>query len=257
VDASSYEFFKQELKAFQRSLEGYTGKKLTQEGLDRAIELHNQNRSLLQQLYDLRKPEPPLIYGTEVIRVLVAGMGLPVEEFNGLLEEVIEELPRRPGRPTPKPRVMLYGSEIDDDAFVRLVEESGANVVMDDLCTASRSFLHPVEATPDRLDGLVDRYLGKVNCPRTCRPRTGSPEEDREERFGYLQEFARDFGVQGVIFYIIRFCDTYEFDVPDVRDFLEGAGYRVLHLEDDYNLPSPAQLRTRIEAFLETLSPVS
>ncbi len=59
----------------------------------------------------------------------------------------------------------------------------------------------------------------------------------------------------GVIFYIIRFCDTYEFDAPDVRDFLEGEGFRVLHLEDDYNLPSLAQLRTRVEAFLETMTP--
>lgn len=255
VDASSSEFFKQELRVFQGSLEGYAGRKMTPQGLDRAIELHNRNRALLHELYDLRRQDPPLVSGAEVIRVLVAGMGLPVEEFSGLLRGVIDEVPHRDLRPGLKPRVLVYGTEIDDDAFIRLVEESGANVVMDDLCTASRSFWDPVEVTPDRLDGLVERYLEKVHCPRTYRPRTGDREQDWESRFGYLRDFARDFGVVGVIFYIIRFCDTYEFDAPDVRDFLEGEGFRVLHLEDDYNLPSLAQLRTRVEAFLETIAP--
>lgn len=253
MDATSYEFFKRELEAFQRSLEEYTGVKLTQERLDKAIGLHNESRSLLRQLYDLRKPNPPMISGAEVTQLLVAGMGLPVQEYNDLIRGVIAEASSLPDRPEPRPRLLVYGSEMDDTAFIQLIEDCGANVVMDDLCTATRCFWQDVPATPDRLDGLVDRYLGGLNCPRTYRPKTGSHREDMENRFGYLLDYAKDFGVQGVIFYIIRFCDTYEFDVPDVRDYLEENGFPVLHLEDDYSVFTIGQLRTRIQAFLETI----
>ena len=39
-----------------------------------------------------------------------------------------------------------------------------------------------------------------------------------------------------------------------MREYLEKeAGVPVLPIEDDYNVPSTGQLRTRIEAFLELL----
>jgi benzoyl-CoA reductase/2-hydroxyglutaryl-CoA dehydratase subunit BcrC/BadD/HgdB len=82
----------------------------------------------------------------------------------------------------------------------------------------------------------------------------GTHQEDLENRFGYLKEFAEEFGVEGVIMYIIRFCDTHEFDVPDVKEYLTGLGLPVLHIEDDYKVSNVGQLRTRIEAFLEIIS---
>ena len=252
VHPASYQFFRQELERFQKSLEEYTGKKLTPQALDRAIALHNENRQLQRALYELRKP--PLISGAEVMQVLVAGMTVPVEEYNRLLREVIAEVKGRPPLPT-RPRVLVYGSETDDEAFIKLVEDSGSWVVMDDLCTGTRCFWCDVEPKGnDPLMALSRRYLEGINCPRTYRPRTGTREEDLRQRFGYLQDFVRDWQVQGVVFYIIRFCDTYELDVPDVRKFLEETGVPVLHLEDDYSLFTMGQLRTRVQAFLEMIS---
>ncbi|MFC2036259.1 2-hydroxyacyl-CoA dehydratase, partial [Chloroflexota bacterium] len=49
------------LKEFQESLESFTGKKLSPESLKEAIQIHNQQRVLVRELYDLRKPDPPLI----------------------------------------------------------------------------------------------------------------------------------------------------------------------------------------------------
>ena len=78
-------------------------------------------------------------------------------------------------------------------------------------------------------------------------------QEDLDNRFGYLRAYARDYGVNGAILYIIRYCDTFEFDVPDVRDYLRDADIPCLHLEDDYSLTSIGGLRTRREAFLEAI----
>ena len=257
VQDSSFEYFKMELKTFKKSLEDYTGREISQQGLIDAIQVHNENRALLRELYQLRKQVPPLLTGVETMQILVAGMGIPVGEYNQLLREVIQEASNRKEPPQREgTRLLIYGAELDDIAFIQLVEECEANVVMDDLCTGTRSFWHDVELESDPLDGIVKRYLDKVVCPRTYRPRTGTHQEDLENRFAYLREYVTEFKVEAAILYIIRFCDTHEFDVPDVRDYLQGLGLKVLHLEHDYLASTMEPLRTRIQAFLEMTAPV-
>ena len=80
------------LEEFKKSLESFTGKKLSPERLKEAIKIHNEQRALVRELYDLKKPDPPLISGTETIRVLVALTSIPVEEGNDLLRQVISEV---------------------------------------------------------------------------------------------------------------------------------------------------------------------
>ncbi len=251
----SFKFMKVELQELRKALENFSGIQLTDDRLRRAINLHNEQRALLRQLYDLRKSEPPLISGAEVVKVIVSTMVIPVQEANELLHQVITEVKNRhDGKPAMKPaRILIYGSELDDMAFIKLVEDCGANVVMDDLCTGTRAFWHDVPLTTDPLDGIVDRYLDKVLCPRTYRESPGEHQADMESRFGYLKQYSEDFKANSAILYIIRYCDTQELDVPDVRDYLQGKGYPVLHIEDDYSLATIGQLRTRIQAFLEMM----
>ena len=83
---------KELLGDFKKTLESFTGKELSLRRLKEAIEAHNQQRALVRELYDLRKPDPPLISGTETLQVMVALMSLPVEEGNKLLGQVISEV---------------------------------------------------------------------------------------------------------------------------------------------------------------------
>jgi len=187
------------------------------------------------------------------MEVQIAGMGLPVQEYVTLLAGYVAEVQERPvPRQDGRPRLFLWGNEIDDAAFVRLVEESGAWVVMDDLCTGSRFFWDEVPETADPWEGLTQRYLN-IPCPRSDYPRTGNREQDLERRFGYIGDFVRQWQVEGAIFYIIRYCDTCELEGPDLREYLQGKHLPVLMLEDDYSLVTIGQLRTRIQAFLEMI----
>lgn len=252
----SHEFFLAELGTFKRSLERYVGEEITDESLNEAIRLHNKNRALVRELYELRKENPPLISGSEVTKTLVCVMSLPVREANELLTEVIEDVCRRKDRPGKKPaRLLIYGSEIDSTDFIDMVEESGANVVMDDLSIGYRPFAHDVEIGNEPLRNLANRYLEKITCPRLYKEKEeGSYEDDLEVRFGHLRDFARDFKANGAILHIMRFCDTFGFDLPDVRDFLNRFGIPTLDLEDDYTVTSFPRLKTRVQAFLEMIS---
>ncbi len=244
---ASFEFFEAELRDLQHGLEGFAGRSASENDLLAAVALHNRSRALLRELYELRKTDPPLVSGVEVMRVLVAGMTIPVREFIDLLEDVIAEVRSRRPVADRRARLLVSGSEVDDVAMVQLAEECGAWVVMDDVCTGSRSFWTDVDAKKGVIAGLAERYLGGITCP--CTYRSGKAAE----RFSYMERYVREWGVQGAILYTIRFCDTYQLDAPEITEYMKSLGLPVLYLEDDYIMPPLAQWKTRIEAFLETI----
>lgn len=254
ADSLALNFFKQDIGYLRESLEGFIGREISDEAISQAIDLHNENRALLRQLYELRKPDPPLLYGSEVIQILVAVMSLPVAEANQLLRGVIDEVRARHDGPKRKSaRLLISGNELDDSTFIELIEECGANVVADDLCIGTRFFWYDVEKTPDPLDGIARRYLGDIRCPRTYR---GNPEmtrrQEMEERFNHIRDFVNQFDVNGAILYILKYCDSEEWEAPDLRDYIqEELGLPVLHIEHDYSTVALAPWRTRVQAFVE------
>jgi len=256
LDEACFKFFKEELVLFKKSVEKLVQTEISDQKLQQAIDLHNRQRALLRELYQLRKPEPPLLYGSEVIQILIAVASLPPEEANQLLRGVITEVKERSDTPESKKRLLVWGPEIDHPAFFKLIEDSGGNVVIDDLCLGTRYLWHDVDKSPDPLDGLSVRYLDRVMCPRTIRGKGegwATYQQDLEERFGHIRDFAKEFSVDGVILYVMKFCDLHEFDVPDLRDYLEKGGLPVLHIESDYTMAAVGALKTRIQAFLEII----
>jgi len=251
---------KGELQDFQKSLESLTGKELTRERLREAIEAHNQQRALVRELYDLRKPDPPLISGTETLQVLVAVMSLPVEEGSKLLKEVIDEVKeRRNGPPKKSARLLVWGPVIHQTPLIEMIESLDANMVMDDTCVGSRAYFADIKLTDDPLDGLAYHYLVELKCPRTFREGVyGETSKeyttDLKSRFNYLGDYAKEWRVNGVILQALRYCDSHGYEVPVVKDYLANIGLPSIYLEHDYTEGALAPLRTRVQGFLEVIS---
>ena len=257
-DISEYRF-KELLEDFRGSLESYIGKKLSATKLREAIKEHNKQRALVRELYDLRKPNPPLISGTETLQVMVAVMSIPVGEGNRLLKQVIEEVTGRTDGPTKKPyRLLVWGPVIDNIALIKMIESLDANVVMDDTCVGTRAFFADVPLTDDPLDGLAHRYLKDVNCPRTFRESNVDGAKigykaDLEGRFGYLGKFAKEWNVNGVVMQVLRYCDSHGYEVPQLKDYLESIGLPNVYIEHDYSEAALAPLRTRVQGLTEII----
>ncbi len=253
MGAGSEAFYQSELEYFIKRLEEWSGRKLEKAKLSQAVKLYNRRRALLRELYELRKSDPPLVSGVEITKLLVAGMGLPGAEHIELIREFIDEVKGRPlAKAADVPRIFIWGNEIDDIAFIKLVEDSGARVVMDDLCTGTRFFWDDVPETADPLAGIASRYLA-THCPRTNVPQMGDRKQDLENRYAYIGRFIKDWQAKAAVFYIVRYCDTCELDGPDLREYLEGLKVPVLMIEDDYSTSTIGQLRTRVQAFLEMI----
>lgn len=248
-------FFREQINYFKETMEAFIGEKISISRFKEAIRLHNKQRALVRALYDLRKPDPPLITASEALQVLVSIMVIPVEEGNQLIEEVIEEVKKRENKPERKPgRVLIWGSLIDNTILTDLMEDAGLHVVIDDTGIGTRPFWHDIEEGDDLLGTVAKHYLEEIKCPRTIVETGSTYKNDLENRFGYLRDFAREWNVNGVIANIIRNCDIHGYEVPAVKDYLEPLGFPVLVVEQNYSTAGLETFRTRFQAFAETLN---
>lgn len=254
VHPAAIDFFKKQLESFKQVLGETNGKEISDERLKKTIELYNRQRGLVRELYELRKADPPPISGSEVLQVLISVMYMSLDEGNSLLEEVLDEVRSRTASGTKKPRLLITGCLIDDVSLTKLIEDSGFTIAMDDTAIGSRTFGHDVDLTEDPLKSLAQRYLDKIVCPRTFRDTGKTREEDLENRFNYLRKFVNNWNIDGVCMNIIRNCDPHGYEIPELRHYLEEmVGLPVLVIEQDYSTASLAPLRTRFQAFAESL----
>jgi benzoyl-CoA reductase/2-hydroxyglutaryl-CoA dehydratase subunit BcrC/BadD/HgdB len=210
----------------------------------------------VRALYEFRKGDPPLISGTELIKVLTVGSSLPVHEANVLFDQVLAEVGRRGKAALRKgPRLLVDGACLDNIELIKLIEEIGGNVVADTLCNGARDYFPLADTGRDPIEALADRYLRKINCPKTYREnKTGTFEGDVQSRFGDIGAYAKEFRVDGAILYIYKYCDPFGFEVPARKAYYKSINVPLLPLEDVYSAGTIGQLRTRIQAFLEMIS---
>ncbi|OPY59266.1 MAG: Benzoyl-CoA reductase subunit C [Syntrophorhabdaceae bacterium PtaU1.Bin034] len=254
TDDPSIDFTKDILHLFISTLENFTGTKITDDALAQAIKAHNENRRLMRELYELRKSNPPLISGTEMMKVLVAAMSLPVDESSALVEAVTKEVKGRTVSNGKAARIMLIGDQIDDVAMIDAIEGTGARLVMDDLSIGSKMYWQDVDVTSDPIQGIAERYLRKLKIPTTFVDTGKGYQENLEARFGHMKQYIKEFNVNGVILFVYKYCDPYGFEVPAIKSFIESGGTPVLYLEDEYSTSTLARVKTRIEAFLEMIA---
>lgn len=248
VDKESMEYFRQCLIWLKEAIEAHYKIKLTEQALKEAINITNQTRRLLSQLYELRKENNPPISGTEISSIMRAAMTEPKEEFNKRLSSLLLEIKNRmlesKFSDTPKIRILITGGFIDQTEIVRLIEGLGACVVCEDLCTGIRYFAGLVDINIEPLSALSQRYLNRPPCARMI---------DTDKRFDYLWNLIEEYRIDGVIYYTLKFCDTNLFEFPYLRERLREKGASILFLESDGSASYSGQMRTRIEAFLESL----
>jgi len=259
IRPEALEYYKGQLDDFRKTLESFAGKELSSDRLKGAIELHNRQRALVRELYELTKPAPPLVSGTEIVEVIKTLTSLTVSEGNELLAEVISEAKERKGGPEKKPARLLVWTATLDDTDVMQILEAGANVVIDDNCCGIRAYRADVKLTDDPIAALANYYLTEITCARTFREAilgetSKDYAKDLQSRFGYLERLVKEWNVNGAILLLVRYCDPFAFEMPALKDYFDSIGIPSTYIEYDYTQGALAPLRTRVEAFLETIS---
>jgi benzoyl-CoA reductase subunit C len=247
AEPAQVEWFHDELRDLKGHIQEHYGVEITDQKLEETVKLHNEARALLRKLYDLRRMDNPPISGSEALAVTVAGTAMPKKTYVGLLSQLLDDLDGVEGITGYKGRLLVMGGILDDPAYVQVIEDQGGLVVTDSLCFGSRLFWKDVDETAsDPLLALAQYYVAdRPSCPRVFGL--------YEKRIQYVRDMVRDFNVDGVILERLAFCDLWGFEQFSISNDLKDWGIPLLMLDREYTLSGVGQLRTRVQAFLETI----
>ena len=239
-------YFLEELNKFKSVMERLTGNKVTVEQLKKEITSLNETRQLLHRLYDLRKVDPPLISGLDVLKVMQKQYFLSKDELKKSLRMFIDEAEQVEADWAHKPRIMISGCPMagGNTKVPEIIESKGGVIVAEESCTGTRSFWELVDEDKDPMLALAERY---IRIPCSCMT-------PNERRIDSILELAREFKVDGVVYYTLQFCHGYNIERYKVQQALKKAGIPMLSIETDYGDSDIEQIGLRVDAFMEMLS---
>jgi benzoyl-CoA reductase/2-hydroxyglutaryl-CoA dehydratase subunit BcrC/BadD/HgdB len=253
--AADRQLWLSELRRFVEKTQEVTGNIITPEKLSQATELINRKRAVLQRLFDLRKARPAPISGLDALLSVQISFYDDPARFTQKTSELCDELEARTkaGKgvaPAYAKRILYAGTPMPIPFWTlpSIIEATGAVVVAEESCTGTRLIAGGQTAVPgngidSQLAAIADRQL-QTNC--AC----FTPNDARIED---IIRLAKEYQADGVIHFSLSFCQPYNLEGIRVQKALQKAGIPVLMLEGDFSDEQAGQLKTRIEAFIETL----
>lgn len=230
-----------------KELEALVGHPIREADVKTSIRLFNRNRTLLRELYDLRRAGHIALTTAQMQHVVKASMVMDKAEHTALLEQLLAELPKAPLRPD-LVKVFLSGHlcHAPKAGVLDLVEACGGTVVDDDLYTGFRFIFADMDDVAHPVDAMSEWYLARnqvVPCP--TRAVKGLDWES------YLLSAVQRAGAQGLIILQAKFCEPHMYFYPEIKEAFDGAGIPNLLIETEHEEMPLEALKTRIETFME------
>ena len=228
------------------------GTDISDAAIRRAVAEHNEVCRIISEIGEYRKLDNPPITGYEFHVLCLVSYCCPKYLIIDKLRETLEEVKKR--RPDEKPshraRVVVVGSEIDDLDFTRTVEQSGALIVADRFCFGSFPGRQEIVLTDDELalDQICRFYQETSQCPRYM------SQDKVHDRYDFVDKLAKDFNAQGIIYEQMKFCEFWGYERALASHVMtELYNYPTVCVDREYTGNASGQLRTRVQAFVESL----
>ncbi len=236
------------------SLENLTGRKFDFDRLKEVVEYSRQASILYKTYLDLAayKPSPISIFDALInmaITVYLRGTPQAVTFYRMLVDEVMENKVKKGIGAIPNEKYRLYWENLPiwfkfRDHF-NLLASYGA-VILTSLYAHSWSY----DFDPsDPVRTLAENYASVFS------------NVELEERAEMALDLFNRYSLNGSLMFLNRSCKAVSFAVHELRDIItKKTGVPALVFESDMGDPrfySESQIRTRIEAYLETLDQLS
>lgn len=244
----AFQYYLEGLHLLKEELEKLTGYSITEAKLRKEIDLSDRMRLLLRKISEMRKLERPPISGKDFIKLNHASFYTDRDRMVTNLESLSKELSEKDGKKGP--RIFLIGSSIAEGDYkvYDLLESTGADVVVEDFSEGIRPYWGEIEISNDLILALAGYYFKKrTPLPALFRPSTA-------ERFAFLLKLAKDFNVNGIIWYSMLYRESYDIEGVYFGRQAEKKGFPFIKIVTDYNPAENISLQTRIGAFIESIT---
>lgn len=225
---------------------------ISEDAMRKAVEQHNEVCRLITEIGEYRKEDNPRITGYEFHVINLVSYVCPKYLIIDKLRETAEELKTRKAdeKKNYRARVVVVGSELDDPDFTKLFEESGALVVADRYCFGSLPGREEIKLTDDGdvLEQIILHYMNTSQCPRYM---SHDKVAGRKE---YVKHLVEEYHAEGVVYEQLKFCEYWGYERALASHIITNDyGIPSVCVDRQYTANVSGQLRTRIQAFVESL----
>jgi benzoyl-CoA reductase subunit C len=244
ASAISKDYFAGELRKLIKALERRYEREISAEALRQSIALCNRSRTLMQRLYQYKKGSRQVLFGGQSIQIVKAATTGLKETFNTKMSALLDALAAtEPPTARKRHRVMICGSYFDHQGIIDTIEGTGAVLVCEDISNGVKYFEGNIDLSAEPVAAIADYYLERNTSARRL---------DTDVRLQHLLDLVREYRVDSVIYYALKFCDTNLHDYPYIKQRLKAEKIPVLFIEGERNVTNIAGMKTRIQTFLES-----
>lgn len=243
----SITYLRDEYGRLKRVIENISGREITDDDLRRSVEIFNENRELLRELYEIKRTTPWLVTADEAYCLTSVGGMIPREEHNELLNTVLPQLRKRKTKPQDRIRVVFEGGFCEQPPLdlIRMLGRT-CYVVDDDFLIGMRWLTEDVPVTGDPLFNLAESYVERSSYS----PVQHDLRKPKEEM---LLKRIENATADAAIVAAAKMCEpgleeqvayTYALDEKKIPYFVT---------EFEENMTSFDSLELQVETFLENL----
>ncbi len=243
----SGQYLRDEYDRLKRLVESVAGRTISEDDLRHSIEVFNENRQLLRELYDLKRETPWLVTADEAYGLLAAGGMMPREQHNEILRQVLPALRERDSHQEDRIRVVFEGGFCEQPPLdlIRMLGRT-CYVVDDDFLIGLRYILEDIPTEGDPLMNLAEAYLEKSSYSPVQHDLRKPKEEMLLERVGAARADA-------VIVAAAKMCEPGLEEQVAYTHALDEKGIPYFVSEFEENMTSFEHLELQVETFLENL----
>jgi benzoyl-CoA reductase subunit C len=245
--AHSSTYLRTEYARMLREIEEIAGREVSEDDLRHSIALFNRNRSLMRQLYAVKRHSPWLIGADEAYALIALAGILPRHIHNEILAWTLSQLPTREAKKQDRVRVVFEGAFCEQPPLelIRLVGRS-CYIVDDDFLIGLRWIVDDVDIGGDPLANLATAYLDHASY---------SPvqHDARKPKERMLLERIKRSGADAAILTAAKMCEPGLEEQVTYTRALDDAGIPYFVSEFQETMTSFEHLELQLETFVENI----
>jgi benzoyl-CoA reductase/2-hydroxyglutaryl-CoA dehydratase subunit BcrC/BadD/HgdB len=238
-------FLVEEFKIIKSKLESILDTEITEEAIEKSIDVYNENRSTMREFVKIAADYPHVIDPINRHAVIKSRYFMEKSQHTALVKELNDEIKKLEKKVWKGKKVVLTGITAEPDELLEIFKEYDIAIAADDLAQESKQFRIDVPAGDDSLYRLAKWWQNFDGCSLAT-----NVEKPRGQM---IIDMVEENNADAVIICMMKFCDPEEFDYPIYYKQLKDADINNIYIEIDQETTSFEQIRTRINSFSEML----
>jgi benzoyl-CoA reductase subunit C len=245
--AYALDYLLDEYRRIAGIVEEVAGHSITDEALRHSIDVFNENRRLLRELYEIKREAPWLLTSVEAYLLTRAAGVMPREQHNDLLGRALPLIRERTAKPQDRVRVVFEGGFCEQPPLDMLsVIQDACYIVDDDLLIGLRWLTEDVPTAGDPLENLARAYFESSSYSPVQR----DPQKPKDRM---LLERIHSSGAEAAIVAAAKMCEPGLEEQVGYSRALDEAGIPYLVMEFEEKMTVFEQVRMEVETFAESL----